>query len=160
MEKINKKSDYSSNIKTFIIVCHSISIITNLILFLIFYMVEHYYKYFALIIHFLLLVTGIISTRFLLRKEQISKNIKKYKSSIKFFAFFIYISFLFYLSLLIYMYIYKYDIDIFYFFVINVGIWGVFHFFLLLVIKSFIKEIIKIKGLYGKAKKEKMNEMV
>ena len=159
MENIKKNVDYSPNIKTYIIVCHAISIITNLTLFLIFYMTEHYFKYFGLFLHFLLFIVGIISTLFLFSKEQNNKNLKKYKSSIRYFSFIIHISFLFYLSLLIYMYLYKYDIDIFHLFAISIIIWGVFHFFLISVTKSYIGEVTK-KSQYGKRKNDKLKEIL
>ena len=152
----NKKdSNYFFTIKSFILICISISIGTNLILFLIYFLSDHHYKYFGIIIHSLLILLGIINICYLFSNEQKNSYLKKYKSSIFFFSSFIYISFILYLILIIYMYIYKYDIDIFYFYAICVLLWGLFHLSLILIIKSYIGETSKRKGLYEKKKNEK-----
>ena len=154
---MNNKKDinYFFTIKSFIFTCNSLSIGTNLILILIYFSADNYYKYFGIIIHSLLIILGTTNIYFLFSKKQNNTNFKKYKSIINFFSIFIYISFLLYLIFLIYMYIFKYDIDIFYLYTICVLLWGLFHWALILIIKSYIEENAKRKGLFGKKKNEK-----
>ena len=160
MENKVKDDDNYSKIKSFILSCHLISIVTNIILFIIFFMSEYDFKYIGIIIHILIIIVNIISIFFLLKKEQRNKNLKKYKSLICYFTFFIYASFLFYSFLLIYMYINKYDIDIFYFYALCIIFWGLFHLFFILVIKSFTGKFInKKKEHYVKMKDEKFKEL-
>ena len=152
----NKRVNFSFNNKSLLVICHIISFGTNLTLFLIFFLTEYNYKYCGLFLHFFLMILGISSILFLLKKgKNIIINLKNYKSIANSFRFFIYISILFYFSFLIYMYIYKYDIDIFCFFAICVGLWGIFHWILIIVNKSFIEITLKIKKYNSKAKKEK-----
>ena len=160
MENQKKDIEYSSTTRIFLVICHLVSIGTNLILFLIFYLIEHSYKYLGLFLHIFIIILGIMSTSLLYSKEQNTKKLKKYKLITKYFSFFIYASLFLYLTLLIYMFMYKYDIDIFYFFAICIAFWGLFHLFLVIVIKSFIGESIKRKGHYGKIKNDKIKEIL
>ena len=158
--KNQKESDYFLNIKTFLLICNAISIATNLILFVIFFLAEHQYKYFGIILHSLLIIFGINSIYFLFTKEHKNIYMKKYKLVTKYYSFLIYFSFLFYFAFLTYMYIFKYDIDIFYFLVFCIFLWGIFHLSLIALIKSFIREATKNNLQYGKMKSEKIKEIL
>ena len=155
-----KDSDYFINIKTFLLICNVISVGTNLILFVIFFLAEHHYKYLGIIFHTLLTIFGIVSIYFLFKKEQKTIYMKKYKSLTKYFSLLTYCSILFYFVLLTYMYIYKYDIDIYYFLSFCIFFWVIFHLCLIIIIKSYLKEAAKIKGHYEKMKRDIIKEIL
>ena len=96
MEKKENKSIY--NIKSFLLICNSISIGTNLILFLLFFMAEHLYKYLGIGLHSLLIILGIISLYFLFISGNNKSKLKNYKLTSNYYFFLIYISFFFILG--------------------------------------------------------------
>ena len=161
MEKHIEFKNEILNLQSSIKISHIISILTNLILFIIFFSSENSnniiwfsYKYIGLIIHLFLIIINCISLFIFFNKEKDIKIWKKYKSKINYISLCVYFSLLFHISLLISIFIYKYDNDIFIIYAFSILLWLIFHIFFIIIIKPIINDFIK-KNSYSNRKGEK-----
>ena len=141
----NKKTKTFLSIKTSIILSYIVSICSNITLFMIFYLVEHKYKFFGLFLHLLMIIISVVFV-FIFKFDKKNKKLKFYRSFMRYFSIIVNFAYIFYLALLIYMYIYKYDIDIYYFFSVCVILWSIFHLILITKVNAVTLILFKNKG--------------
>ena len=146
MEKSNKKEKKSSkkskgciSMKFAVLISYIVSIASNVILSIIFYLTNHSFKWIGYLIHFLIVISIFISLKHLLLPK--GKVINKYFSISKYFTFFLMCSTVFYFSLFVYMFLKKVDKEISYFYGFCILIWSLYHYILLSIIFSYIQAI-------------------
>ena len=146
MEKDNKKNNKRNkkhkgciSMKFAVLISYIVSIISNIILSIIFYLTNHYFKWIGYLIHFLILFSNFISLKHLLYPS--GKIIKKYYSTTKFFTLSLMSSTVFYFSLFVYMFLKNIDKEISYFYGFCVLIWSLYHYILISIIFSYIQAI-------------------
>ena len=138
-KKKTKKSRGCISMKFAVIISYMVSIISNIILSVIFHLTNHLYKWIGYIIHSFILFSIFYSLKLLILPS--GKIVKKYINITKFLTMALMSSTIFYFSIFIYMFIKKVDKEISYFYGFCVLIWSVYHYILISIIYSYIQAI-------------------
>ena len=138
-KKKSKKSKGCISMKLAVVISYIVSIISNVILSIIFYLTNHTYKWIGYLIHFFLLFSIFYSLKLLFFPS--SKIIKKYITITKFFTLVLMISTVFYFAIFVYMFIKKIDKEVSYFYGFCILIWSLYHYILISIIFSYIQAI-------------------
>ena len=138
-KKSKKKSKGCISMKFAVLISYLVSLTSNIILSIIFYLTNHAFQWVGYLIHFFILLSIIISLKHLLFPS--GKVIKKYYSTSRFLTMSLMASTLFYFSIFVYMFLYRVDKEISYFYGFCVLIWSVYHYILLSIIFSYIQAI-------------------
>ena len=139
VKKKAKKSKGCISMKLAVVMSYIVSIISNIILTIIFYLTNHTYKWFGYIIHFSILFSIFYSLKLLFLPS--SKIVKKYISITKFFTAVLMCSTIFYFIIFVYMFIQKVDKEVSYFYGFCILIWSLYHYILISIIFSYIQAI-------------------
>ena len=103
MEKSkNQKSKKYFSIKVVIIISYLVSIISNILLCLIFHLTNHSFKWFGYFIHFFTIITIILSLKYVMFPDSV-KSTKKYFSITRYFTLILTCAVIFYIIIFIYM---------------------------------------------------------
>ena len=137
--KKNKKTKGCISMKFAVFVSYIVSIASNIILSIIFYLTNHSFKWIGYFIHCLILLSNMISLKHLLYPT--GKIIKKYYSTTKFFTLSLMSSTVFYFSIFVYMFLKNVDKEISYFYGFCILIWSLYHYILISIIFSYIQAI-------------------
>ena len=137
--KKNKKHKGCISMKFAVLISYIVSIASNIILSIIFYLTNHSFKWIGYLIHFFILFSNFISLKHLLYPS--GKVIKKYYSITKFLTLSLMSSTIFYFSIFVYMFLNNVDKEIAYFYGFCVLIWSLYHYILISIIFSYIQAI-------------------
>ena len=138
-KKSNKKNKGCISMKFAVFISYLVSFSSNVILSIIFYLTNHSFKWIGYLIHFLILLSILISLKHLLVPK--GKLIEKYISITKFLTLSLMASTIFYFSLFVYMFLKKVDKEIAYFYGFCILIWSLYHYILISIIFSYIQAI-------------------
>ena len=137
--KNNKKHKGCISMKFAVLISYIVSIASNIILSIIFYLTNHSFKWIGYLIHFFILFSTFISLKHLLYPS--GKVVKKYISITKFLTLSMMSSTIFYFSIFVYMFLKNVDKEISYFYGFCVLIWSLYHYILISIIFSYIQAI-------------------
>jgi len=135
----NKKHKGFISMKFIVLISYIISIASNVILSIIFYLTNHSFKWIGYTIHIAILFSNFVSLKHLLFPS--GKIIKKYFSITKFLSISLVSSTFFYVSIFVYMFIKNVDKEISYFYGFCILIWSLYHYILISIIFSYIQAI-------------------
>ena len=138
-KKKSKKNKGCISMKFAVLISYLVSIASNVILSIIFYLTNHTYKWIGYLIHFLIVFSIFISLKHLLFPS--GKVIKKYYSISRFLTMSLMSSTVFYFSIFVYMFLKKVDKEISYFYGFCILIWSLYHYILLSIIFSYIQAL-------------------
>ena len=138
-QKGKKKSQGCFTLKCSVIISYLVSITSNVLLTVILYLSDHGYKYPGYFLHFLVLLTALLSLRNLLNFS--SKNLLRYKSMTRYYSVGLVLTGVFYIIVIVYMFIGQIDMDLIYYFTFCILIWCIFHGLFISIINSFIRAL-------------------
>ena len=138
-QKKNKKHKGCISMKFAVLISYLVSIASNIILSIIFYLTNHSFKWIGYLIHFFILFSIFVSLKHLLLPS--GKLIKKYISITKCLTVSLMSSTIFYFSIFVYMFLKKVDKEIAYFYGFCLLIWSLYHYILISIIFSYIQAL-------------------
>ena len=138
-KKKNKKHKGCISMRFEVLISYLVSIASNIILSIIFYLTNHSFKWVGYLIHFFILFSIFVSLKHLLLPS--GKMIKKYISITKFLTVSLMSSTIFYFSIFVYMFLKKVDKEIAYFYGFCILIWSLYHYILISIIFSYIQAL-------------------
>ena len=109
-KKSKKRNKGCISMKFAVLISYIVSLTSNIIFSIIFYLTNHGFKWIGYLIHFFIVFSIIVSLKHLLLPS--GKVIKKYYSISKFLTISLMSSTIFYFSIFIYMFIYKIDKEV------------------------------------------------
>ena len=160
--KRSKKHKGYISMKFAVLISYIVSLTSNIILSIIFYLTNHSFKWIGYLIHFFLIFAILVSLKHLLYPS--GKIIKKYYAITKFLTLSLMSSTVFYFSIFIYMFWNHVDNEIAYFYGFCVIIWSLYHYILISIIFSYIQAISdrpeQVKGKSSPKVDKKLEEMM
>lgn len=127
------------NLKLSVIISYAISVISNVLLFIILFLSEKFYKWIGALLHIAVILTCLLSLKNIINFT--NKVLIRYKSITRYYTLSLLATGVFYIIVIIYCFASKNDIDLIYFFIFCIIICGVFHYLFITVIYSFLQAL-------------------